>query len=218
MAEQTVKLTIDGKAVEAPRGTNIIEAAKSVGIEVPHYCYHPQLPVVGRLLFGQNILVYVAMALVPLFAVFLSRTKLGLKIKACGESPQTAETAGIEVYHIRYFALILGSMMSGLAGSYLVLADAKWFSHGMSAGRGWIALAIVIFGRWRPPLVLLGAFLYGAIYALQVGLQAVGINVIPYQFLLMLPYLAILVTLVASQGEAGKPAALGRPFRRSRYN
>jgi len=187
------------------------------GFKPIHIPVFSDVPFLGKVLFSHNPLVYAAIALVPLFSFFLSRTNTGLRIRACGENPQTAESVGINVYRVRYFSLVFGSMMAGFAGSYLVLADAKWFSHGMSAGRGWIALAIVIFGRWNSPLVLLGSLLYGVIYALQVGLQTLHIRVVPYQFLLMFPYLMILVTLLISRRETGKPAALGRPFRRSRY-
>lgn len=176
------------------------------------------IPVVGEVLFNQNILAYIALLLVPVLDILLLKTTIGLKIRACGESPQTAESVGIDVYRVRYLALILGSMMAGFGGAYLILADAKWFSHAMSAGRGWIALAIVIFGRWSPYLVLLGSLLYGIIYALQIGLQAMGIRSIPYQFFLMFPYITILLTLVISRRETGKPATLGAPFRRSREN
>lgn len=105
-------------------------------------------PVLGPSLFRQNPLVYMSFLAVPAVGVFLFRTKFGLKIRACGENPRAAESVGIDVYRVRYLTLVLGSMMAGLAGSYLVLADLKWFSHGMSAGRGWIALGIVIFSKW----------------------------------------------------------------------
>ncbi len=174
-----------------------------------------RIPIVGEVLFDQNILAYISLLLVPVLGILLLKTTIGLTIRACGESPQTAESVGIDVYRVRSLALILGSMMVGFGGAYLLLADAKWFSHGMSAGRGWIALAIVIFGRWNPYLVLLGSLLYGIIYALQIGLQTKGIGGIPYQFFLMLPYITILLTLAISRRETGKPATLGAPFRKS---
>ena len=105
--------------------------------------------------------------------------------------------------------------MTGLAGSYLVLADLKWFSHGMSAGRGWIALAIVIFGRWNPYRVFWGSMLFGWLYAFQFGLQAMKIAFIPYQIFLMLPYVVILFSLIVNRKELGKPAMLGVPFKKS---
>jgi len=173
------------------------------------------LPFLGSVLFNQNVLVYGGLVAAPLVATFLFKTNLGLRIRACGENPRAAESVGMDVYRMRYVALVLGTMLAGVAGSYLVLADLKWFSHGMSAGRGWIALAIVIFGRWTPYRVLASSLLFGGFYALQFWLQGLSSGVVPYQLLLMLPYLMILVSLMASRQELGKPVALGAPFRRS---
>jgi len=173
-----------------------------------------QIPFLGSVLFNQNLLVYLAIFCVPLFSIFLYRTTLGLKIRAVGMSPKAADSVGVDVYRLRYLTVILGSIMAGLAGSYLVLADLKWFTHGMSAGRGWISLGIVIFGRWSPGRVLCGSLLFGLIYSLQFYLQSIQ-SVVPYQFLLMLPYLVIVITLVLSRQESGKPTALGTPYQRN---
>lgn len=174
-----------------------------------------QMPILGPTLFSRNILVYIGLILVPLFIVLLFKTTVGLKIRAVGENARAAESVGIDTYRIRYLAIIIGSAMAGLAGSYLVLVDLKWFSHGMSAGRGWIALAIVIFGRWNPYRVFWSSMLFGWVYAFQFGLQAMKIAFIPYQIFLMLPYIVILFSLIVNRKELGKPAMLGVPFKKS---
>lgn len=174
-----------------------------------------QIPIIGSMLFRQNILVYIGLIMVPLYTILLFKTTVGLKIRAAGENPRAAESLGIDIYRIRYLAIIIGSAMTGLAGSYLVLIDLKWFSHGMSAGRGWIALAIVIFGRWNPVRVFWSSMLFGWIYAFQFGLQAMRIAFIPYQVFLMLPYIVILLSLIMNRKELGKPAMLGVSFKKS---
>jgi simple sugar transport system permease protein len=171
------------------------------------------LPVIGPGLFHHTVLVYLAMLLVPLTHFFFFHTRAGLQAQAVGEYPQAAETLGIPVILVRTSALVFEGLLGGLAGAYLSLAYANTFIEGMSAGRGFIALALVIFGRWHPLGVLGGALFFGAATALQFHLQAVGFT-IPYQFILMLPYVFTLLALALSGTHLSPPAALGQPYRR----
>ena len=168
------------------------------------------VPVLGPILFRQSLLVYVALALVPLVHVYLFRTRAGLRSRAVGENPRAADVAGINVYLVRYAAVIASGAFAGLAGAYLV-ADVGSFSEGMTSGRGFIALAAVIFGKWRPFQAMLGALLFGFFDALQSQLQIAGINA-PVPVLLMIPYLATIVVLAGFIGRAIPPAADGIPY------
>jgi simple sugar transport system permease protein len=153
------------------------------------------IPFLGPALFQHTLLVYLAILLVPLIGFFLFHTRVGLQLQAVGEHPQAAETLGISVRWVRSTALGIAGVLGGVAGSYLSLAYANTFIENMSAGRGFIALAIVIFGQWRPLGVLAGSLLFGAATSLQFHLQALGLSV-PYQFMLMLPYLLTLLALI----------------------
>jgi simple sugar transport system permease protein len=153
--------------------------------------------------------VWVALALVPLVWLVLARTRLGLVLRAVGEAPDAAASLGIRVDAVRVGALLVAAMLAGIGGGYLSLAYSNTFVEGMSAGRGFIALAIVVFGRWRPLGILAGALLFGAASAAQFHLQAAGIAV-SYHLLLMLPYLLTLAVLAIATGTAMAPAALGR--------
>jgi ABC-type uncharacterized transport system permease subunit len=153
--------------------------------------------------------VYVALALVPLVWVVLARTRLGLALRAVGEAPDAAASLGIPVATMRVGAILVAALLAGIGGGYLSLAYSNTFVEGMSAGRGFIALAIVVFGRWRPLGILAGALLFGAASAGQFHLQAAGIAV-SYHLLLMLPYVLTLGVLAFTSGTAAAPAALGR--------
>ncbi len=146
----------------------------------------------------------------PLLWVFLTRTQPGLALRACGESPEAAIAAGIDVARVRFLATLFGGLMAGLAGAVLVLAQAGTFAEGITAGRGLIAIAIVVLGRWHPIGVLGASLLFGAASALQYVFQAAGVAV-PYQFFLMLPYVVSLLALAGAFGRARAPEALGRP-------
>ena len=171
------------------------------------------LPTLGPALFQHTVLVYLAVSLVPLFTFFLFHLRGGLQLQAVGEHPQAAETLGISVRKVRILALAVEGILGGIAGSYLSLAYSNTFIEGMSAGRGFIALAIVIFGRWNPNGALWGSLFFGAATALQFHLQALGLR-IPYQFVLMLPYVLTLFALVFLGTRTSAPAALGEPYTR----
>jgi general nucleoside transport system permease protein len=158
----------------------------------------------------QPVPVYVALALVPATWLALFRTRLGLQLRAAGEAPEAAESLGIPVARLRWLAVLVAAVLAGAGGGYLSLAYSNTFAEGMSAGRGFIALAIVVFGRWQPVGVLAGALLFGAASAGQFQLQAAGIAV-SYHLVLMLPYVLTLAVLALASRAGDAPAALGQP-------
>ncbi len=174
------------------------------------------LPVVGKLLFGHNPLVYLSLALFAAIQWFLYRTRRGLIVRAVGESPQSAHAIGYPVVRIRYLAVMFGGACAGMGGAYLALAYTPLWTEGMTAGRGWIALALVVFATWRPWRVLAGAYLFGGVTLATFQAQAAGVSV-PSQLLAMLPYLATIVVLAIISRDAvtirrNAPASLGKPF------
>ncbi len=172
-----------------------------------------QIPLVGAFFSHQPALLYLALGLLPLASLILNRTQLGLAIRACGEHAAAADTAGLNVYRLRFACLLFCGGMCGAAGSYLSLAHANTFVEGMTAGRGFIALALVIFGRWQPWKIFLASLFFGCTNALQFQFQALG-SKIPYQFFLMLPYILTLVVLVLVSSKTSTPADLAKPYRR----
>ena len=178
------------------------------------------LPFVGPVLFGQDALVYLSFILLAAVAWFLYRTRQGLILRAVGESHESADSIGHSVRRVRYLAVLFGGAMAGLGGAYLSLAYTPMWAENMTAGRGWIALALVVFATWRPGRLLLGAYMFGAITILQLHAQGAGVD-IPSQFMSMLPYLATILVLVLISRDKTRirlnaPAALGRAFRPSR--
>lgn len=166
------------------------------------------IPLIGRALFAQPAPTYLLYGLVPLAWYVLMRTQLGLAIRATGESPEAAVAAGLDVRRLRLGATTVGGLLGGLAGAALVLAQAGTFAERMTAGRGFVAIAIVVLGRWHPVGAAAAALLFGAASALQFAFQAAGVEV-PYQLILMLPYLVTLAALAGLGGRARAPEALG---------
>lgn len=169
------------------------------------------LPVLGPSLFTQTVLGYAAFLLVPAIAFALRHTLPGLALGMVGENPYAAATQGVRVHRVRIAALIVSGALAAAGGSYLAVAYTRTFVEGMSAGRGFIALAIVIVARWSPWGVLAASLLFGLVTALQFHFQALGIAV-PYQFLLMMPYVLTLLVLAAYGTRARAPAALGEAY------
>ena len=165
-------------------------------------------------LVNQYALTYLAFAVVPLAGWLLHRTRFGLSMRAVGENPEAADVAGINVYRVRYAALIAGGALMGVAGAFLSLAQLGSFTFGIIAGRGWIAIALVIFGNWQPGKVLLGTLLFGALQAIQLRLQAEGITLVPYEVLLAMPYVLTIAALAFAGRAASVPAAMLKPYRR----
>jgi len=170
-----------------------------------------KIPLLGTILFQQNILVYFLVILVAFSLYFLFYTSLGLTLRSVGEYPQAAATAGLSVSRVRYVAVIVSGCLASLGGAYLTLVQINFFTEGMSAGKGFIALAALIFGRWHPLGIIGACFLFGATEALQLRIQAFGVN-IPYQFLVMSPYALALFALLGLAGKALPPRSLGIPY------
>lgn len=170
-----------------------------------------KIPVLGPVLFQQMAPVYLAFLLVPAAHVLLFKTPFGLTVRSVGEHPKAADTVGISVWKIRYTTIIGGSCLAGVAGCYLSLGILSFFIENMVAGRGFIALAAVIFGKYTPVGALLAALLFGAGEALQYRFQALGSGV-PYQFMLMIPYVLTIAVLAGFVGKATPPASSGVPY------
>jgi general nucleoside transport system permease protein len=177
------------------------------------------IPVIGPMLFNQDLLVYVMYLFVPLSWYFLYKTRPGLHLRAIGESPQTADALGVNVFKLRYFYTIIGGMLAGLGGAHLSLAYTPGWTEHLTGGRGWIAIALVIFATWDPLRAVAGAILFGGVNAIQFRLQATG-TTIPSSLLNMLPYILTVVVLIAItwfesfRKRVGPPAALGLPYMR----
>jgi simple sugar transport system permease protein len=173
------------------------------------------IPLLGRILFGEDAFVYLSLALIIGVWWFLYRSRAGLILRACGDNHVSAHALGYPVLRIRLLAVMFGGACAGLAGAYLPLAYTPFFIPGMTAGRGWIALALVVFSSWRPGRLVIGAYLFGAVTILQLHAQGAGIG-IPSQFMSALPYLATVIVLVllsrTRRGGSTAPAALGTAF------
>lgn len=176
------------------------------------------IPVIGRLFFNHDALVYLSVLAVPALAWFLMKTRCGLILRAVGEADLSAHSLGYDVIRVRYLAVLFGGAMSSLGGAYLSIAYTPLWAEDMTAGRGWIALAIVVFAAWRPWRAVLGAYLFGGVGVLQLYLQGGGMMVVPTQILSMLPYLAtiVILTLMSSgrfRARFNAPRCLGQSFR-----
>ena len=208
-------LTIFGIGLSALLGQNLVGIAYD-GLPAIPIPLLSSIPFIGPLLFDHNILVYGSVLLVIAASWFLNRSRAGLILRAVGDSHDAAHAIGYPVLRIRLLAILFGGAMSGLGGAYLSLAYSPLWIENMTAGRGWIALALVVFATWRPFRVMIGAYLFGGITILQLHAQAMGIGV-PAQVMSMLPYLATILVLVLISRDAGKirmnaPASLGKPF------
>ena len=169
------------------------------------------IPIIGDIFFSHNIIVFLAFLLIPCVYFFLYHTHLGLRVRACGEHPKAISTVGANVSRIRTMCLLFAGTMAGLGGGYLTLGDVPFFLPEMTSGRGFVALAIVIFGKWHPIKVGAAALLFGLGYAMDAHFQALGLN-IQFQWFKMLPYVLGLIVLAGFVGRAEAPLALGRPY------
>ncbi len=172
-----------------------------------------KIPFFGEFLFNQHILTYLAIFLVLLLHLFLNRTKYGLVLRSIGDNPRAVDMKGVNVTLYQFLGVVFGGMMAGLGGSFLTLASAGLYSPGMVAGRGWIALAIVILGNWKPVNILWAALFFGFLDTFQLQVQGIGVD-FPYQILLSLPYVLTIVVLVYGRAKSGVPIALGIPYLR----
>lgn len=171
------------------------------------------IPVLGPLVFQQDLLVPIALALTPLVGWWLWRTRLGLALRACGDKPEAADTSGYSVAALRFWAVLAAGALAGLGGGYLSVAQGNTFVEGMTNGRGFIALALVIFGRWNPWGILAGAFFFGMAAQLKFTLPGLGWNLSP-QVIEMVPYAATLLALAILKKAANGPTALAQPYQR----
>ena len=170
------------------------------------------IPFIGSLLFNQTPMVYLAFALVIFTSIFFNRTKAGLNYKSVGEHPKAAATLGIPVIRIKYLSCVICGALCGIGGAYLTTCYSNTFTEGNIAGRGFIGLAAVIFGRWSAVGVMLACLFFGFCDALQIRLQVMSIG-IPYQFFQMIPYVATIIVLSILGGKKSGPAAKGQPYR-----
>jgi ABC-type uncharacterized transport system permease subunit len=169
------------------------------------------IPVLGQIFFSQNVLTYLAFVLVPVVWFFLYRMKLGLQIRSLGEDPRAADMAGIQVTRLRYFAVIIGGLMAGLAGAFVSIGSVERFFPDMTAGRGWLAIVIVISGNWKPSRILIASLVFAFLDAFQLQVQAVGVQV-PYQVLLALPYVLAIMVMIIAKVRSVAPESLGAPY------
>jgi len=174
-----------------------------------------KIPFLGPILFNQNILVYASVIVSVLLWYILYRTDLGLRLRSVGENPKAADSLGISVNRYRYITSIVGGMLIGLAGAYLPMVYTGTFTDLMVKGRGWLAIALTFFGGWSPLPILFGSLFFAGIEVLSFRMQ-VGGSFIPYQFLLMLPYIATIVVMIFTFGKAKVPAFLGQNYDRER--
>lgn len=212
-------LTIFGIGLSALVGQSMIGVAYD-GIPQLHIPVISDIPVIGEIFFSQDGLVYLSIFMVFAVMWFMNKSRAGLILRAVGDSHDAAHAMGYSVIKIRFLAVLFGGAMAGVGGAYLSLAYSPLWVEQMTAGRGWIALALVVFASWKVRRVLLGAYLFGGISILQLHAQALGIAV-PSQVMSMLPYLATILVLVIISRDRSKiklnaPASLGKPFHASR--
>lgn len=210
-------LTLFGLGLSALLGQGYV-GIKAPRVEDLHVPLLSDIPVLGPILFEHDLMVYLSIALVGAVWFFLRKTRAGLILRAVGENHDAAHALGYKVVLIRTGAIAFGGALAGLGGAYISLIRVPTWTEGMTAGAGWIALAIVVFASWRPGLVLLGAYLFGGIRALQLNLQAAGSS-IPVEYLSMSPFVVTILVLaimsVLKRGAGTAPAALGRIFHAS---
>jgi simple sugar transport system permease protein len=169
-----------------------------------------EIPVLRELFSGHKPLVYLALALVPLSYYVMFRTRFGLRLRAVGESPEAADTAGVSVSRIRYAGVLLSGLLAGIGGAYLSIGQNSLFTRNMTAGRGFIALAALILGKWHPVGAFLACLLFGFADAVAIRMQ--GVAPVPVQFIQMIPYILTLVVLAGFIGRAIPPKAIGKPY------
>jgi len=172
-----------------------------------------QIPLIGEVLFKQNIMVYLTIIIALVLHYILFRTMLGLNIRSVGENPRAADTLGINVFLVKYITVIVGAMLMSLSGGYLLLAFTGTFTDYIVSGRGWIAIALTLFGKWSPIPILLGSLLFSGVEVIVYLLQTMRVA-IPYQFLLMIPFIVTMIILIWVYKRAEVPQALGKPYDR----
>ncbi len=193
--------------------TYYVSTGKGIEIAQPvHVPWLSDLPFLGEAFFRQNLIVYSTVLVAILAGLVLYRTSFGLTLRAVGEHPKAVDVSGRSVVGYRYAAVLVGTGLAGLGGAFLTLGHSNQFVEGITSGRGFIALAVVVFARWSPIGAFFVSLLFGLFYALQLMLQAQASIVVPYQVLQALPYIMTIVTLVAFRGKGAAPSKLGQPY------
>lgn len=184
------------------------------GLSLPPIPVLKDIPLIGNALFGEGIFILVVVVIVALSWVVLFQTTFGLRLRAVGENPAAADAAGVNVNRTRYAAVLICGALAGLGGAALVVANLKFFNDNVTAGQGWIAVALVIFARWQPVWCLVGAIFFGYLTALSFYVQGRSSQLggVPFEFFLMLPYVVTLLALVVGRSRAAAPAALGTAY------
>jgi ABC-type uncharacterized transport system permease subunit len=202
---------------------NLAAAGRFMAIDLPGAAGLRDIPVLGplygQLIGGHNLIVYAALVTVPVANWVVGSTRFGLRLRAVGENPQAVDTAGISVTWLRYRAIMIGGALTGTAGTYLAIAQNAGFTRDMTAGQGYIALAALIFGKWRPYPALAACLMFGLLDAIAIRLQGVrlaGIGEVPVQLIQALPYLLTVILLAGFIGKAVAPKALGIPYVKER--
>ncbi len=174
--------------------------------------YLSDIPYIGEIFFSQSMFVYLILPIALILWFTINHTTWGLKLRASGEVPSALQSAGTNVSLIRYEAVILGSALVGLGGGFLTTGQLGLYIEGVIAGRGWVALALVIFSRWNPGLAIIGAVIFGTADSIQFRLQAFGSEIIPYEIFLMLPYIITILALLTAGQRLSQPTSLGQSF------
>lgn len=211
-------LTIFGIGLSGYLGKPYVGLPAPVKFEIVPIPLLSKIPIIGQIFFQHDILVYFSYVLIFFLWFYMYRTKQGLNLRATGENPGAADSLGINVFKLRYLYTLIGGMLAGLGGAYLSLASAPSWVQNMTAGRGWLAVALVIFAVWNPARAVLGAYLFGGVEALGFRLQALGVTVSPF-LLDMMPYLLTIIVLTlatinTAQKHLGEPESLGKPYSR----
>jgi simple sugar transport system permease protein len=194
--------------VGSPTNPPTVEPFSKVAIPLLH-----QIPLIGDGLFNNYTLTYIAFLLIPVISIFLYKTHAGLKVRTVGTNPFAADTVGVNVNATRTACLMIGGGLMGVGGAFLTLAHQNMFLIEVVGGRGWVAIAMTIFGNWDPAKGVLGALIFGFLDGLQLRLQAMGVD-IPFHLFLMIPYLMTIAALISVSRKATVPAALLKPYRR----
>lgn len=196
--------------IDSPDPIFFVKSFKN--IEIP---FLTNIPIIGEMFFKFNLLVYLAFLLVPVIWILFYKTSAGIVLTSTGEHPEAVDSLGINVFKVRYFAIIAGGIMASVGGCFLSVAHSNQFAEGMSAGRGFIALAVVILGKWNPWGVLVGALIFGGANSLQLLIQTMG-GSMSYDLVLMIPYvLTVIAVIAASKRKVGAPSALVVPYEKS---
>ncbi|MFK8024949.1 MAG: ABC transporter permease [Ilumatobacter sp.] len=198
------------RAIFDDGGTDVLSVETWDVVEIPLLS---SIPWIGDIFFSQHWLAYVAFASLPIVWWGLNRTGFGLELRSVGDNPKAADLRGVSIAKIQYLALLFGGLMSGLAGSFLSIFSTGQFFPAIAGGRGWIALAIVIFGNWRPGRILIGSLFFGFLEAYQLTLQAQGSD-LPLNLLLAMPYVLTILALVVNRSRSNSPLHLGVPYLR----